>query len=74
MTVLRKEAYELLDSISEEKLSFVIQIIRGVKGLTGEYQTEREAAFERLESLRKKGTITNDKAELASYRDMKYGK
>ena len=29
-------------------------------------------AFEELELLRKKGTITDDSAELASYREEKY--
>lgn len=33
-----------------------------------------EEAFERLEQLRKKGTVTDDKAELASYREEKYGR
>ena len=35
---------------------------------------ERKDAFARLEQLRKKGTVTDDDAELASYREDKYGK
>lgn len=35
MTAIRKEAIELLDKIPEDKLSFVIQIMRGVNGLLG---------------------------------------
>ena len=33
MTAIRKEAIELLEKIPEDKLSFVIQIMRGVNGL-----------------------------------------
>lgn len=33
MTAIRKEAIELLERVPEDKLSFVIQIMRGVNGL-----------------------------------------
>ena len=33
---------------------------------------ERKEAFARLEQLRKKGTVVDDAAELASYREEKY--
>ena len=36
--------------------------------------TARKEAFARLEQLRKKGTVIDDDAELASYREDKYGK
>lgn len=36
MTAIRKEAIELLERIPEDKLSFVIQIMRGVNGLLGD--------------------------------------
>lgn len=35
---------------------------------------EKKEAFERLEHLRKKGTVTDDTAELASYRKEKYSR
>ena len=35
---------------------------------------EKEEAFTKLEQLRKKGTVMDYDAELASYRDSKYGK
>ena len=44
------------------------------KILYNDTDKEREEAFERLEQLRKKGTVTDDKAELASYREEKYGR
>lgn len=74
MTAIRKEAIELLEKIPEDKLSFVIQIMRGVNGLLGDNQSEGKEAFARLEQLRKKGTVIDDDVELASYREEKYGK
>ena len=64
---------KMLDK-AEDKLSFVIQIMQGVNGLYNDNKTEREEAFFRLEQLRKKGTVVDDDAELASYREEKYGK
>ena len=74
MTAIRKEAIELLERVPEDKLSFVVQIMRGVNGLLGDAQSGRKEAFARLEQLRKKGTATDYDAELASYREEKYGK
>lgn len=36
MTAIRKEAIEMLERVPEDKLSFVIQIMRGVNGLIGD--------------------------------------
>ena len=74
MTALRRSAILELEKIPEDKLSFVIQIMQGVNGLYNDTDKEREEALERLEQLRKKGTVTDDKAELASYREEKYGR
>ena len=74
MTALRRSAILELEKIPEDKLSFVIQIMQGVNGLYNDTDKEREEAFERLEQLRKKGTVTDDKAELASYWEEKYGR
>lgn len=74
MTALRRSAILELEKIPEDKLSFVIQIMQGVNGLYNDTDKEREEVFERLEQLRKKGTVTDDKAELASYREEKYGR
>ena len=74
MTALRRSAILELEKIPEDKLSFVIQIMQGVNGLYNDTDKEREEAFERLEQLRKKGTVTDDKPELASYREEKYGR
>lgn len=74
MTATRREAIELLERVPEDKLSFVIQIMQGVNGLYNDSDKERKEAFARLEQLRKKGTVIDDNAELASYREDKYGR
>ena len=74
MTTLRQSAIRELEKLPEDKLSFVIQIMQGVNGLYNDNQSERKEAFARLEQLRKKGTVTDDDAELASYREDKYGR
>ena len=74
MTAIRKEAIELLEKVPEDKLGFIIQIIQGVNGLYADTDSERKEAFARLEQLRRKGTVTDDDAQLASYREQKYGK
>ena len=39
MTSIRKEAIEMLERIPEDKLTFVIQIMRGVNGLLEDTDT-----------------------------------
>jgi hypothetical protein len=73
MTSLRKNAFELLEKIPEDKLTFVIQIMQGVNGLYNDDSAEREAAFERLEKIRKKVDDLNYGEELTAYREEKYG-
>ena len=36
MTAIRKEAIDLLEKVPEDKLTFVIQIMRGISGLIGD--------------------------------------
>ena len=74
MTALRQSAIMELEKIPEDTLSFVIQIMQGLNGLYNDSDKERKDAFGRLEQLRKKGTVTDDDAELASYREYKYGR
>lgn len=40
MTAIRKEAIELLERVPEDKLGFVIQIMRGVNGLIDNTDTD----------------------------------
>ncbi len=74
MTATRQMTFQELEKIPEDKAAFILQIMQDVNGLYTDNQPEREEAFAQLEVLRKRGTVTNDDAELASYRDAKYGK
>lgn len=74
MTALRQSAITELEKLPEDKLGFIIQIMQGVNGLYTDTNSERKEAFARLEQLRRKGTVTDDDVELASYREEKYGK
>lgn len=74
MTALRQSAIMELEKIPEDKLIFIIQIMQGVNGLYTDAKLERKEAFSKLELLRRKGTVTDDNAELAFYREEKYGK
>lgn len=73
MTALSQSAIKELEKIPEDKISFLLQIMQGINGLYDDEQSERKEAFVRLEQLRKKGTVTDDAAELALYREEKYG-
>ena len=74
MTALRQSAMLELEKIPEDKLGFILQIMQGVNGLYSDTKTEKKEAFSKLEQLRKKGTVIDDNAELATYREEKYGK
>ena len=74
MTALRQSAIKELEKIPEDKISLILQIMQSVNILCHDNQSERKEAFARLEQLRRKGTVTDTDAELASYREEKYGK
>ena len=74
MTAIRQTAIRELDKLPEDKVIFILQIMQGINGLYTDSQQERKEAFAQLEQLRKKGTVADDTAELASYREEKYGR
>ena len=74
MTALRQSAIRELERLPEDKISFILQIMQGVNGLYNDNQSEKKEAFERLERLRRKGTVVDYDAELNEYREEKYGK
>ena len=76
MTALRQNAIMELEKIPEDKLTFIIQIMQGINGLYNDSKAEKKAAFARIEELKKKrkGVVIDYDAELASYRESKYGK
>lgn len=77
-SVTVKEAYKLIDEIPAEKLEYVIQFLRGAKGLLGdkkENNRQKEIAFNNLKQY--KGIITDrfdyDKKKI-EYMEEKYGR
>ena len=71
MTILRQSAMRELERLPEDKITFVLQIMRGINGL--DERLAKKNAFKRLEHLRKKADI-NENDELKRYREEKYGR
>ena len=71
MSEQRKDAIALLEQIPEEKVTFILQILQGIKSsYTRDDMAEKDAAYERLEKMRKQVDIDLDpKSELTEYRD-----
>ena len=42
MTAIRQEAIQMLESIPEDKLSYVVQIMKGINGIIGVSETEKK--------------------------------
>ena len=47
MTEMRREAMEILENVPEDKLGFVLQILRGVNGLLGVPETKENQRLKR---------------------------
>ena len=65
---------EFLEPIKGVKIETDAEREQALESLYSDTKSEKKAAFTRLERLRRKGTETDDKEELASYRDEKYGR
>ena len=86
MTAQKKQAFELLQNVPEDKMNYVILILKGLNGLLTDETDFNRMAFTELktsddileawEGFRKyKGIIPcviDEKAELAKARDEKY--
>lgn len=60
MTILRQSAMRELERLPEDKITFVLQIMRGINGLDEDERLAKKNAFKRLEYLRKKADINED--------------
>lgn len=60
MTILRQSAMRELERLPEDKITFVLQIMRGINGLDEDERLVKKNAFKRLEYLRKKADINED--------------
>ena len=73
MTALRKDAMDLLEKVPEDRLYFLIQIMREVsEHHEADDQSVRDRAFEELERLRRKSAHLDYDKELESFREKKY--
>ena len=74
MTMLRKDAYSLLERMPEDKLAFLVEIMKGIDGLTPPKQAAGNSpAFRRLMALRRPIPDLDEAQELARWREEKYG-
>ena len=76
MTPLRKEAYQLLETVPEENLFAVIQFLQTerIKQLSRKQRlAQKQVAFEELLKLSKSSPDLDDEKELAQYREEKFG-
>ena len=58
--IMRRDAHELLDRVPEEKLIFLVQIMRGMKGLAESEEQDRKATMASIASAggnRERGAI-----------------
>ncbi|MCI8748387.1 MAG: hypothetical protein HFH67_11100 [Lachnospiraceae bacterium] len=77
MTVIQEQAIEIIKNMPDEKIYYVINILKGIDGLypaNKVYGIEKsQAAYENLQHFRKPGiTDRNYKAELANAWEEKY--
>ena len=70
---IKTSAMRELERLPEDKITFVLQIMRGINGLGEDERLAKKYAFKRLEYLRKKADI-NENDELKRYREEKYGR
>lgn len=54
MTAIRQEAIQLLEKMPEDRLRYIVQIMRGINRLYNDNQSEKKEAVVKLEQLRKK--------------------
>lgn len=68
MTILRQSAMRELERLPEDKITFVLQIMRGINGLDEDERIAKKNAFKRLEHLRKKADI-NENEDFSDFED-----
>lgn len=78
MTDVKEKAIELITELSDDKVVYIIQILKSLKGLYGQTDStmsndwDKEKAFESLEKLRKKIPELDYEKELAESREERY--
>ena len=73
MSSLRESAIDLIKQVPEDKLYYIVQIIRDVNNLYGAGNDQKkETAFANLETMRRSAPNIDYDRELADYREGKY--
>ncbi len=75
MTALRQEAISIVESLPEEEISVLMNFLRQMKDLSAKNKrlAMKKAAFDELESLRRKIPDLDYEKELAAYRAERFG-
>ncbi|WP_407445193.1 UDP-N-acetylenolpyruvoylglucosamine reductase [Fibrobacter sp.] len=75
MTTLQMDAIKRIETLSDDKVFYVIQILDGLEGLlrdAKEKQNARDQAFDTLEKIIKAAPELDYEKELASWRDERF--
>ncbi len=77
MTVMKERAMNIIRSMPEERLYYVVQLLESVEALSENIadglETPEQRALKNLQRFRKRGNVEIDyKAELAKAREEKY--
>lgn len=67
-------AYSILEQLTEEELEGFIALFSRIHPPVDSDMKKRREAFERLETMRRPIPDIDEKAELAAYREERYGK
>ena len=74
VAALKKNAHSLVERMPEEKLTILVQLMRSFDEQERQDDMQaRRAAFQRLESMIKHVPGLDEKKELASWREEKFG-
>ena len=73
MTLMQEKAINEIKKMPDDQIAYIMQVIHGMNGLLHKEDDEKMKAFKEMDSMIKKGNVTDYDAELASYRDEKYG-
>ena len=74
MTALRRDAHSLLERMPEEKLAFLVEIMKEIDGTTPPQPVaDNSPAFRRLMALRRPLPDLDEAKELARWREERFG-
>ncbi|WP_310604403.1 UDP-N-acetylenolpyruvoylglucosamine reductase [Anaerosporobacter sp.] len=73
MTKIKEDAIRMIQKMPDDKVIYILKIMEGINGLYEDKEMqEREAAFQKLEELRKSVPDLDYEKELAESREERY--